>query len=402
MIISSLALLLLFFSPGAIAVQSLPAEQGSPWISEIEYVEDAHQVLDAPTALKLLRHYNNPLVADQVFNLGPSESHYWLRMGLHNPGAEQQQLCLLASVANRLSLKAMLVRDDQPQQLILENSIRHHFDQRNGDFRYLSSTPFILAPGESADVLIEYHTLGSSYLPLSVVTTDEFTAVMHNDSVNGAFFYSLGLVAILVFMLFSLVLMDKVSALYGLLFMLGLLFIASMEGYAFKYLWPHWPAWNNVSPLVLQYALSGFGLLVSWQVMADDSRAWRLNRYLRMAIAYLALLCGILMVCSPWLPLLPMSRIASLMLALMFLAQAYALSTWILRGQKRNAMAIVAGVLLAVFFTVMLLLFFQPSLLPGYFSIYATRWVYLLALLATMATLIAHVSGTRLGHEKTM
>jgi len=68
-IISSLALLLLFFSPGAIAVQSLPAEQGSPWISEIEYVEDAHQVLDAPTALKLLRHYNNPLVADQVFNI---------------------------------------------------------------------------------------------------------------------------------------------------------------------------------------------------------------------------------------------------------------------------------------------------------------------------------------------
>lgn len=388
-----LALLLLVFAPGAIAVQKAPGQQLSLLISEIEYVEDAHHILDAPTALKLLREYNNRRLAEPLFNLGLSESRYWIRLALHNDSSEQEDLRLLASVAYRLMLKATLFREGGEATLIMEDSIARHFDQRSTDFRHPSSAPFRLAAGESADILIEYHTLGSSYLPLSLLTDDEFAELMHSDSVDGAFFYSFSLAAIVVFMLFSLAMMDRVSALYGLLFMLGLLFIASMEGYAFKYLWPDWPAWNNLSPLVLQYAVSAFGLLVSWYVISADKLNNRLVRYVRLAIGVLALICSVLMLLGLLLPLVPMAAVASVFLALMFLSQGYALSTWMSLGQKRNAVAIVAGVLLAVFVTVMVLLSFDTSILPACFYIYSTRLVYLLALLATMAAMLLRVRG---------
>jgi hypothetical protein len=394
-----LALLLLVFASGAIAVQTAPEQQGSLLISEIEYVEDAHRILDAPSALKLLREYNNRRLADQLFNLGPSESRYWIRLGLHNDSNEQKDLRLLASVAYRLLLKATLFRDDRDAELILDDSIDHHFDQRSTDFRYLSSTSFMLAAGESADILIEYRTLGSSYLPLSLVSDDEFAEIVHSDSVNGALFYSFSAAAILVLMLFSLAMMDKVSAFYGLLFMLGLLFIASMEGYAFKYLWPDWPAWNSLSPLLLQYAVSAFGLLLSWYVISADTLHNRPRRYMRIAIGALALSCFILMLLSLLLPFLPMAVIASLLLALMFLSQGYVLSTWRSPGQKRNALAMVAGVLPAVFVMVMVLLWFDASILPACVYIYSTRLVYLLVILAII---IAHVSGLRRSHEKSL
>lgn len=397
-----LALLLLVFAPGAIAIQAAQGQYGSSIISEIEYVEDAHRILDAPTALKLLREYNNRRLEYPLFNQGLSESRYWIRLGLQNDSESQQELHLLASVAYRLLLKASLFRDGNDAVVILEDSVDHHFDQRSTEFRYLSSSPFVLAAGESVDILIEYHTLGSSYLPLSLVTDDEFAEIMHRDSVNGAFFYSFSVAAIVVFMLFSLAMKDKLSAFYGMLFMLGLLFIASMEGYAFKYLWPNWPAWNNLSPLVLQYAVSAFGLLVSWHVVSVAKLDNRLARYVRYAIALVALICLLLMLLSLLLSFVTMATIASIFLALMFLSQGYALSTWVLLGKKRNAVAIVAGVLLAVFMTVLVLLSFDTDILPAYFYIYSTRLVYLLAILATMATIIAHVSGLRRYHEKSL
>ena len=397
--ISLLTLLLLVFSPSSIAIDSASGEPGSAWVRQIDYVEDAHGILDTPTALKLLKHYRTRSLSDSVFNLGLVESRYWLRMSLTNPGADSISLRLLASVAYRRLLTASLHRDSGESRIILEDSVSHRYDERPVDFRYLSSKPFMLEAGESADILIEYHTLGSSYLPLSVVTEDAFDSLRVKDSVHGAFFYSFSLAAIVVFMLFSLAMMDKVSALYGLLFMLGLLFIASMEGYAFKYLWPDWPAWNNLSPLVLQYALSAFGLLVSYQVLSTDNK---LRRYLRSVIGLVALVCLILMLLSSVLPFVPMANIASLFIALMFVSQGYALSTWMSFGQKRNAVAILAGVLLAVFVSVMVLLSFDVSILPAYFYIYSTRLVYLLASLATMATIIAHVSGLRQDHEKSL
>jgi signal transduction histidine kinase len=396
--VSLQALLLLFFSLSSIAADAPLYEQDGVQVGAIHYLEDREQVLDLSRAHALLQTARATRLDSSLFNLGSVDSQYWLGFELNNTTQQLRKLRLLASVAYRKLLDAYLVGDRSPPIKILHDSHALTFDERPSDYRYLGSESFSLAPGEQAYILIQYQAIGSSYLPLSIETEQGFRDILYSDSVQAAFFYSFSIAAIIVFLLFGLAMMDRTTAMYSGLFVLGLLFIASMEGYGFKYLWPDYPRWNHFSPLVLQLLVSGFGLLVSWvAAQPDERRPW-----IRQSMVWLALLSFVLIIPSFYLPFTTMAYMASACLGLMFLSQGYAQATWMRFGQKRNAVAIVAGVLLAVLVTMLVLLSFDASIVPGYVFVYSTRAVYTLASLATMATIVAHVSGLRQDHEKAL
>lgn len=393
-----LALLLLFLPLSSIANAFQHALPDGVLISEVEYFEDARRQHDMSSAWKQLQLHDNARIEGYVFNLGPTQSRYWLTLDVHNTAAQTLSLQLLVSASYRPLLNVYAINEAGQRSSLLQESMHTVFAQRNTAFRYLVSSAFTLDAGQSTTLLLEYDTIGSSYLPLSIVDGDTLQAIMYKDSVHAAFFYSFSLAAILVFMLFGLAMLDRVSAMYGALFLLSLLFIASMEGFAFKYMWPQWRVWNHYSPLVLQYLVSGFGFLVSFIAVVRTDH----NQYPVRAMKYVALLCFILAGLSFVLPFIPMAHIASLLLALMFISQGYAITSWISFGQKRNAIAVVSALLLMVFVVVLVLLSLDATVLPGYFYVLSTRVVYLLAILATMATIIAHVSGLRMDHEKAL
>ena len=396
--VSLQALLLLFFSLSSIAADAPLYEQDGVQVGAIHYLEDREQALDLRGAHELLRTSRATRLDSTLFNLGSVDTQYWLGFELNNTTQQVRQLRLLASVAYRKLLDAYLVTDESLPIKILHDSHALTFDERPSAYRYLGSKSFALAPGEQATIVIQYQAIGSSYLPLSIETEQGFRDILYTDSVQAAFFYSFSIAAIIVFLLFGLAMMDRTTAMYSGLFVLGLLFIASMEGYGFKYLWSDYPRWNHFSPLVLQLLVSGFGLLVSWvAAQPDERRPW-----IRQAMVWLALLSFALILPSFYLPFTTMAYIASACLGLMFLSQGYAQATWMRFGQKRNAVAIVAGMLLAVLVTVLVLLSFDASIVPGYVFVYSTRAVYTLASLATMATIVAHVSGLRQDHEKAL
>ena len=396
--VSLLALLLLFLPLSSIADEPGPSQQDGIVTGKIRYVEDARQALNIDTALQTLQQADAQPLDSMLFNLGPTQSQYWLIFSVKNTRTKTAELRLLASVAYRKLLQAYLIHPPAPPELILQDNHARSFSQRSTESRYLGSKPFQLAGGETAQLLIKYQSIGSSYLPLSIETETAFHQTLYKDSVAAAVFYSFSIAAIIVFLLFSLAMLDKTFVMYALLFSLGLLFLASMEGFAFKYLWPNAPAWNHYSPLVLQFIISGFGLLVSYAVADTRTQYRHIRQAIRItgSISFIAIpLCFVL-------PFVTMLHVASLFLGLMFVSQGYALATWLHLGQKRNAVAIVAGVLLALFVVMMILLSQDVSILPGYFYVYSTRVVYTLASLATMATIIAHVSGLRQDHEKTL
>lgn len=391
------ALLLLFLPLSSIAVQQPSIEENGIASGVIRYVEDAQRRLDTESARQVLQQRGID-IDGPVFNVGAAQTRYWLGFELQNKKHGAEQLRLLASVAYRKLLNAYLIVGDAPARLILHDAHALTFSGRNGDYRYLASNAFALQAGQQAYILVEYEVIGSSYLPLRVHTEQRFKKILYDDSVNAAFFYSFSAAAIIVFLLFGVAMMDRVSLMYGLLFMLGLLFLASMEGLAFKYVWPNAPLWNHYSPLMTQLAVSSFGLLLSYYAAQPNAG----NRRLRQAMLAASVVGVALMVLGFFVSFVFMLYVASLYMGLMFLSQGYALATWMQLGQKRNLVAIIAGVLLAVFVSVLVLLSLDASILPGYFYVYSSRVVYTLASLATMATVVAHVSGLRQDHEKAL
>lgn len=395
---SLLALLLLFLPPRSIAVDQPVSQRDGIVTGSIRYIEDAAQSLNRHTALQALQGQDARQLDGLLFNLGATRSQYWLSFEIQNHHNTSVELRLLARVAYRKLLRVYLLRPALADTLILQDSHARTFSQREVDSRYLGSKPFTLAAGENAKILIRYQSIGSSYLPLSVETEAAFHQTLYRDSVEAAFFYSFSIAAIIVFLLFSLAMLDITSVMYAVLYSLGLLFLASMEGFAFKYLWPDAPTWNHYSPLVLQFVVSGFGMLVASVAVHGRKK----NRLIRQVIQIIGMLAFLAVPLCFILPFVPMTYIASLFLGLMFVAQGYAQASWIHLGQKRHAIAIVAGILLAVFVVTMILLSLDVSILPAYFYVYSTRIVYTFASLATMATIIAHVSGLRQDHEKSL
>ena len=387
-----LCVLLLFCSFNSIAEQS-----SSRWISEIAYIVDPGHQLTHSEALEQLNSTQKTLIDDGVFNLGQSNAYYWLKIDLFNPDNQTVELRLLTGAAYRALLMVSLI-DENNSSLVLKEHFDTAFSQRNNDFRYLNSRPFELEAKQTASLLIQYHSIGSSYMPLSMETEQSFAKKRFDDSVDAAFFYSFSIAAIIVFLLISVAMMNKVSALYALLFFIGLLFLASMEGYAFKYLWPSFPHWNHLSPLVLQYLVSALGFYVAYHAAFASQK----NIIIRKSMLIAGGICSGLALLSLVLPFVFMASIAAPFMALMFLAQGYAITTWASIKQRRNSVAIIAAILLAIFVCVLVLLSFDASLLPGYFYVYSTRIVYIVAVLATMTTVIAHVSGLRMDHEKTL
>jgi signal transduction histidine kinase len=245
--------------------------------------------------------------------------------------------------------------------------------------------------------------MGSSYLPLDVVDEIQLLGIVKDDTVSAALFYSFSIAAILLFLLFGIAMQDRTSMLYAALFFIALLMLSAMEGYAFMYLWPELPRWNHFSAVVIAYLFSAFGFYVAYKAVEPSQQKQVLSASVSKVFLGLSVLALAMSVLTFYLPFVFMVDMTSLFVALMFVAHAYAIVGWARaradRLLKRNVIAIVSAVLIAVSVVVLVLLSLNVSIFPAYVYVHSSRIIFILAGLATMATIISHVSGLRKDYE---
>ena len=370
----------------------------NPLITELIYIKDNDRQLTPGTALKTLRGPDANVINGSVFNIGASEGRHWLYLDAYTQSRDADSLRLLASVPYRALLKVYTIDADDRLQMILHESKTKPFNTRTSSYRYLSSKPIDVSAQTNVRLLIEYEVVGSSYLPFSLVSESELNQIVYDDSIGAAFFYSFSIAAIIIFVLFSLAMQDRNAAMYGVLFMLGLLTIASMEGFAFKYLWPELPGWNNLSPLVLLFILSGFGFWLS----SVASRQSTTNNIYRRALRYLAIVSLVLAGLCFALPFVALLNIAGILLMLMFASLAYTVIETTSLIRKRNLVSMLTAIPLAIFVIIVALVSLDISFLPDSIYLSSPRIIYIVGSLGTMGTIMAHVSGLRLDHEQAL
>lgn len=341
-------------------------------------------------------------LTESVFRLGNHPARLWARLHLMNPEEEEATLRLLVGVPYSRLLRASLYPEgllSTASHVLIEEKETRVFADRNNSFRLLHSDVFVLAPGARADILIETLVEGPSYLPFSVMTDDEFERTQLVDSVFGALFYGFSITLGLLFLLFALAVRHPIAMLYAGLFLLGIVVMLDIDGYAFQWLWPDYPRWNHVSPLLILPLLNGLGYFIIYQLLhSSDPEKYQRIKQLVLGLVLISLLLPLLVFYLPQSALIQAENLLSIPA---FLGQPLAFVTWFYRGRRSylsaTALLGVGGVVLVLVSTV-----FIDYGLPKWLIEHVHHLAYGVVGLMVMSIITVHLMGLYKDQQATL
>ena len=261
-------------------------------LSRLATVAKSSQLDTLPQALAEPQRNWRPLNASDTQKLGLH--NFWLHfslvtneeqlariIALDNPNLDNVRIYHLL---NGRLIDTLVLGDSQPFALRrLQSNI----------FLY----PFSMQSGERHDFYLKIDSKGSGHLPLTLWSQSEFAQFTESHSTIMGF--QLGaLAAIGVFSLFIALASRSFSYSYYAGYVLSMtLLVATLNGFAFRYLWPQWPVLQTIMvPLVLPLVMA-FALMFTEKVLQLKYHNIRMLRICRYSATYAVLLSFI----SPFL-----------------------------------------------------------------------------------------------------
>lgn len=180
---------------------------------------------------------------DSAFNRGYSNSVWWLRLQLHNPGTgELKRLLELAyAVLDRVDVHVYA----GPQLLDeyqLGDLLPHR--ERPVDSRFFL-LPLRWQPGQTLEIYFRIQTASAVQAPLTLWEPDAYYSHENFSNIAQGLYYG-GLVVIAVYNLLIFLVLWERSYLYYVGFILSVpMFMAAISGQGFRYLWPDAVVWND-------------------------------------------------------------------------------------------------------------------------------------------------------------
>lgn len=276
-------LLLLLCTCTGMAQAAITLDAGTPAYPverEISFLRDDASRLDLAAVLR------TPATAWQqndavVFNKGYNDASWWLRFDVRkHAGFGDKPLLEIAYP----------VLDDVEVWLLDEGRIAAHYAL--GDKLPFASRPlphrFFLAPLPLADgrdytVIMRVRTSSAVQLPLTLWGTDAYHAHDQERLLGQGLYFGCMLVMVLYNFFIFLIIRER-NFLYFLLHALTMpLFLASLNGLAFQYLWPDATGWNDQAIIVMLNAAVFFGILFT-------ARFLQMREYLPRLVTLLGIL----------------------------------------------------------------------------------------------------------------
>lgn len=379
---------------------ALPAS-GEVNLQQSIYLEDPTRELSAEQALSLLRGGEGIPMANARFNVGNRDSHFWLYLSATNDSDAEQTWLLDTGVPFRAALTAYLLRNrDQwrDASLVLQSGDTQPFAARASDTVRLHSQQFSVKPGETVELLLDYRTRGSTYMPLSFKPTSEFDVEQGQQHIRAVLFYTACLTLLLLMFLFGLALNSTHVLGYAVLFSLSLMFIAANEGYAYQYLWPEFPRWNQYAGLFLLFFSSGVCFLVARHSMDPDI----LTPHRSKLLLILTVLSFCLAALCSTLPFTALVSAGSLLVLLGYFAQVVTITSWLRAAVKQHLVSVTSMLIVVPCIATIIALSIIGFDLPDLVFEHAARAIFFFTLIATVAALIFHIMALRIEHGKTL
>ena len=272
-----LALACLFAAPAAQALQPLAIEPGFTETTlgrQTDFIlDDSHQLtLDAAMAADAPWQ---PLQMDTA-SFGFDSRPLWLKLELASQSPTPRHLLLILDypVLDRVDMHVVHT-GQPPQHMTVGDTLP--FNQRPREHR-LFLLPLTLEPQAGMTLYLRIQTEGSLQVPLRLADREYFYEHQLDFTMLQGWYFGIMTVMALynLFIYFSL--RDSNYLVYTLFVACTALFVANIKGYSFQYLWPHWPALNQISLPLIIVALGFTGTLFSLgllQVRRDYPRLYR-------------------------------------------------------------------------------------------------------------------------------
>ena len=231
---------------------------------------------------------------------------------------------------------------------------------------------------------------------------------LQSSAITSAF-YSGSIVLLIVFALFNVSSRNYIGLWYTLLFAIGLLFVACLDGTGANFLWASQPTIDRWLPLTVFLSLNGCGLLLA--AYTFDTGISRIYLKIRLIIRLLGFINLLLVILIPVLPLVYLALWANLSFILMIIAQAMTTMSW--RTPKINPSeeslrfssifsSVTSLVFLAATIITGLIIWHQSQQMNYSYSdfMYVTsRTIYLILSLSLITTFMAHIIGMQRDHD---
>lgn len=223
-----------------------------------------------------------------------------------------------------VGLQALVFRESGLTEETLDYDVAAPFDASQFSVTRLRGRAFTLAPGESALLILRLTFGPVQSAALALETPDATRAAAFADGLELAGFYALMASALLFFFAFNAAMRHATGMAYAVLLALGLAFVAYLDLFLFRLLYPERPGWHLIVGLLLLQSITVLGLLtaaLSLKQMSTDTRPVR----------PLALTAGIAALALPLSFVLPpevMAPVTYVLFAAMLAAQVFATSRW--------------------------------------------------------------------------
>ena len=177
----------------------------------------------------------------------------WLKVPVQNVSPVAQERILVMHTNFMREMSVTLVTSDRVETLLHQDA-DSPFGSRPVPYHELAA-PFTIAGSERGAIYIRYSSEGNTVLPLSLETPLSFASNSNRRVIIDFVFYGVMAMFIMASVAGRMFFVNATFVAYFFYASGVLLFIFQRDGYAFQYLWPNAPHWNNFSSLPIGCAL---------------------------------------------------------------------------------------------------------------------------------------------------
>jgi len=249
-----------------------------------------------------------------VVDFGFVTARIWLWTEVENaadtPGT--WNLVLGNPLSDRLSV--YLVRESGPENGVPVEILTHHeedpFSARTPSYRNFAAA-IELGPRERAGILIAYSSKAATQQLTYIESPDYFFAQVNQEDMHNFLVLGLLLGMTIVSVIYLTALRSKTAIYYGLYICAAALYLFHTDGYAFQFLWPSSPLWNNMALLPIGAIWAITGLLFARSFIEAPKNHPVLN-----GLFVLGIVCAtVMLILSFWVFAAPWFKFLALALA---------------------------------------------------------------------------------------
>ncbi|MEZ5892456.1 MAG: sensor histidine kinase [Parvularculaceae bacterium] len=183
----------------------------------------------------------------------------WLSIAMRNDTPSDQERIVILHTNFMREIAAYWVTSEKTETL-LEQNAKSVFSTRRVPYHELAA-PMVIPGGAEGRLYIHYSSEGNTTLPISLETPLSFALVTARRVTIDFVFYGVMAMFIIASIAGRMFWRNNTFVAYSLYAASVLLYIFQRDGYAFQYLWPNVPVWNNLSSLPLGASLPVFAAI---------------------------------------------------------------------------------------------------------------------------------------------